>query len=225
MCPAPYPHGRKLSESSARHSRDFAPILVHDRSRPPPPRSRPFRTVGDRAARARARDDPDRKRLRRSGRARSLDRDLRDQGRPAQRRPRRRARLDRSGLSRAPAEGRHAGDRANSAMPAARASTSSRSRTRPQRHNMVVCTLCSCYPWPVLGLPPVWYKSAPYRSRAVNDPRGVLARFRRDAARGHRESASGIRPPKFATSCCRCAPRAPKAGARSSSPTSSPATA
>jgi nitrile hydratase len=47
----------------------------------------------------------------------------------------------------------------------------------PQEHNMVVCTLCSCYPWPVLGLPPVWYKSAPYRSRAVIDPRGVLAEF------------------------------------------------
>lgn len=44
-------------------------------------------------------------------------------------------------------------------------------------HNMVVCTLCSCYPWPVLGLPPVWYKSAPYRSRAVIDPRGVLTEF------------------------------------------------
>ena len=44
-------------------------------------------------------------------------------------------------------------------------------------HNMVVCTLCSCYPWPVLGLPPVWYKSAPYRSRAVIDPRGVLREF------------------------------------------------
>src|ERR1700704_2820646 len=42
-------------------------------------------------------------------------------------------------------------------------------------HNMIVCTLCSCYPWEVLGLPPVWYKSAPYRSRAVIDPRGVLA--------------------------------------------------
>jgi nitrile hydratase len=47
----------------------------------------------------------------------------------------------------------------------------------PSRHNMVVCTLCSCYPWPVLGLPPVWYKSAPYRSRAVSDPRGVLHDF------------------------------------------------
>jgi len=47
----------------------------------------------------------------------------------------------------------------------------------PTVHNMVVCTLCSCYPWPVLGLPPVWYKSAPYRSRAVIDPRGVLKEF------------------------------------------------
>src|SRR5215204_4199850 len=46
-----------------------------------------------------------------------------------------------------------------------------------EEHNMVVCTLCSCYPWPVLGLPPVWYKSAPYRSRAVIDPRGVLRDF------------------------------------------------
>ena len=47
----------------------------------------------------------------------------------------------------------------------------------PTIHNIVVCTLCSCYPWPVLGLPPVWYKSAPYRSRAVIDPRGVLREF------------------------------------------------
>ncbi len=47
----------------------------------------------------------------------------------------------------------------------------------PDRHNMTVCTLCSCYPWPVLGIPPDWYKAAPYRSRAVLDPRGVLAEF------------------------------------------------
>ena len=47
----------------------------------------------------------------------------------------------------------------------------------PRLHNRIVCTLCSCYPWEVLGLPPVWYKSAPYRSRAVKDPRGVLADF------------------------------------------------
>ncbi|MHA1599490.1 MAG: nitrile hydratase subunit alpha [Alphaproteobacteria bacterium] len=47
----------------------------------------------------------------------------------------------------------------------------------PQIHNLTVCTLCSCYPWPVLGLPPAWYKAAPYRSRAVRDPRGVLREF------------------------------------------------
>ena len=47
----------------------------------------------------------------------------------------------------------------------------------PEVHNLVVCTLCSCYPWPVLGLPPVWYKSPAYRARAVADPRGVLADF------------------------------------------------
>jgi nitrile hydratase len=47
----------------------------------------------------------------------------------------------------------------------------------PEVHNLVVCTLCSCYPWPVLGLPPVWYKSSPYRSRAVIEPRAVMAEF------------------------------------------------
>lgn len=47
----------------------------------------------------------------------------------------------------------------------------------PERHNLVVCTLCSCYPWSVLGLPPAWYKSPPYRARAVSDPRGVLREF------------------------------------------------
>ena len=47
----------------------------------------------------------------------------------------------------------------------------------PHRHNLVVCTLCSCYPWPVLGLPPTWYKNAPYRSRAVREPRELLREF------------------------------------------------
>ncbi len=47
----------------------------------------------------------------------------------------------------------------------------------PEVHNLVVCTLCSCYPWPLLGLPPVWYKSAPYRAQAVADPRGVMRQF------------------------------------------------
>ena len=55
-----------------------------------------------------------------------------------------------------------------------------------QEHNLVVCTLCSCYPWSVLGLPPTWYKSPPYRSRAVIDPRGVLAEFGVTLARSTR---------------------------------------
>ena len=54
----------------------------------------------------------------------------------------------------------------------------------PAVHNMIVCTLCSCYPWPVLGLPPNWYKSAPYRARAVSEPRSVLAEFRVSLADG-----------------------------------------
>jgi nitrile hydratase subunit alpha len=61
--------------------------------------------------------------------------------------------------------------------PATRATHLIAVENTPRLHNMVVCTLCSCYPWDVLGLPPVWYKSAPYRSRAVMDPRGVLADF------------------------------------------------
>ena len=70
----------------------------------------------------------------------------------------------------------------------------------PTTHNLVVCTLCSCYPWPVLGLPPVWYKSSPYRSRAVIDPRGVIAEFGTkiadDASRATAAAAARARP------CC-----------------------
>ena len=62
----------------------------------------------------------------------------------------------------------------------------------PERHNMVVCTLCSCYPWEMLGLPPVWYKAAPYRSRAVKDPRGVLADFGVSLPEGHRNPRLGF---------------------------------
>jgi nitrile hydratase subunit alpha len=72
----------------------------------------------------------------------------------------------------------------------------------PLLHNMVVCTLCSCYPWAVLGLPPVRYKSAPYRSRAVADPRGVLRDF-------------GVElPPDTDIRVCQCV-RGPRIGARS----------
>ena len=63
----------------------------------------------------------------------------------------------------------------------------------PQEHNMVVCTLCSCYPWPVLGLPPTWYKSPPYRSRAG------CSRISVSSCRPKRASASGTRPPRSAT--------------------------
>ena len=62
----------------------------------------------------------------------------------------------------------------------------------PTVHNLVVCTLCSCYPWPVLGLPPVWYKSAAYRSRAVIDPRGVLEEFGLDRAGRRRRARLGF---------------------------------
>ena len=72
---------------------------------------------------------------------------------------------------------RHARRSARSAMSAAVGDHLVAVENTPAPHNMVVCTLCSCYPWEVLGLPPVWYKSAPYRSRAVKDPRGVLADF------------------------------------------------
>jgi nitrile hydratase len=75
----------------------------------------------------------------------------------------------------------------------------------PDTHHMVVCTLCSCYPWPVLGLPPVWYKSAPYRSRAVIEPRGCwpssASRCRDDTP-----SACGTPPPRCATWSCRMRP-------------------
>ncbi len=62
----------------------------------------------------------------------------------------------------------------------------------PDVHNVIVCTLCSCYPWPVLGLPPTWYKSAPYRARVVAEPRAVLAEFGLDAAGQHRDPRLGL---------------------------------
>jgi nitrile hydratase len=74
----------------------------------------------------------------------------------------------------------------------------------PAEHHMVVCTLCSCYPWPVLGLPPAWYKSAPYRSRTVREPRAVLAEF-------------GVTLPEGTAvriSWCPFGPRAPRGGPR-----------
>ena len=78
----------------------------------------------------------------------------------------------------------------------------------PKVHNVVVCTLCSCYPWPVLGLPPTWYKDAAYRSRVVMEPRAVLREFGLRRLTSRRRSGCGTAPPPFATWCCRSAPTA-----------------
>ena len=94
----------------------------------------------------------------------------------------------------------------------------------PQEHNMVVCTLCSCYPWPVLGLPPSWYKSPPYRARMVAEPRAVLREFGLELP-SEVEVVSGTPAPRSATWWCRCGRRRPRAGARTPWPRSSPATA
>ena len=146
-----------------------------------------------RAARQGARDAARREGLCRSGRARRHRRDLRDQGRPAQRRAGggqglERSRLSASGCSTDATDGHR---RARLSR-AGRASTWWRVENTPDAHNLVVCTLCSCYPWPVLGLPPVWYKSAPYRSRAVIDPRGVLAEFGVTLPRDDRDPRLGF---------------------------------
>lgn len=85
-----------------------------------------------------------------------------------------------------------------------------------QTHHVVVCTLCSCYPWPVLGLPPAWYKSMEYRSRVVADPRGVLKRdFGFDIPMRWR-SGFGTAAPKSATSSSRNGRPAPTVGPRTS---------
>ena len=87
-----------------------------------------------------------------------------------------------------------------------------------ETHNLVVCTLCSCYPRAVLGYPPFWFKSAAYRARAIRDPRGVLAEWGTVLPAEHHASAWSTAPPTTAGWCCRYAPRAPKAGTRSGSP-------
>ena len=93
-----------------------------------------------------------------------------------------------------------------------------RYRERATSVSMIVCTLCSCYPWSVLGLPPVWYKSAPYRSRAVIDPRGVLEEFGVDAAGRHQNPRVGIDRRDPLPGGAAAARPAPRAGARRSSP-------
>ena len=87
----------------------------------------------------------------------------------------------------------------------------SSSRTRPACTTSIVCTLCSCYPWPVLGLPPTWYKSAPYRARVVAEPRAVLREFGLELADETSRCASGTRAPRCATSSCPSGPPGPRA--------------
>ena len=94
----------------------------------------------------------------------------------------------------------------------------------PEAHNLIVCTLCSCYPKMLLGLPPDWYKSIAYRSRAVREPRAVLASSACIWPRGE-PCACTIARPTCATSSSRCALREPTASARSSCSRSSRATA
>lgn len=85
-----------------------------------------------------------------------------------------------------------------------------------EQHHMVVCTLCSCYPWPVLGLPPTWYKSAPYRSRAVKDPRGVLADFGTIVPTTRIRVWDSTAEVRYLV--IRSGPSAPRAGAKTNSP-------
>ena len=138
--------------------------------------------------------------------------------------PRNGARVDRQGLDRSRLQAgaarrmpRKAIADARPCRPRRRASRGGREHADDAQHGRLHAVLLLSVG--MLGLPPVWYKAAPYRSRAVMDPRGVLARFRRRRCRRTPRSGSGIRPPRRAFSWCRCGPPAPKAGARSSSPT------
>ena len=83
----------------------------------------------------------------------------------------------------------------------------------PERHNLIVCTLCTCYPWLVLSLPRVWYKSAPYRSRAVIDPRNVLSEFG-GSWQKIMKYGFGIQLRRSAILSCPCGPAAPTIGTK-----------
>ena len=111
---------------------------------------------------------------------------------PGRRRAARRARLGRSGVQGAPARRRARGRARARPRPGPVAGRRRASRTPSDVHHMVVCTLCSCYPRALLGPPPDWYKSLPYRSRAVSDPRGVLRRVRRRARRRRRAARARL---------------------------------
>ena len=134
---------------------------------------------------------------------------LRARHRAAERRPRGRAGVGRPRLPRAPARRRHAPRSPSSAIGGVEGDHMVVVENTPAVHNLVVCTLCSCYPWPVLGLPPTWYKCARLpRARRRRAARGA-ARVRRSSSTRASSCASGTRAPRCATSCCRSARRAP----------------
>ena len=131
------------------------------------------------------------------------DRQVPTQGGPAQWRTHSGTRLDESGVQAAPI-GRCHGRNRELGYGGAEGEHMVVVENTPHIHTLIVCTLCSCYPWSVLGLPPVWYKSAPYRSRAVIDPRGVCGSSGWEC-RKKRKYASGTARLKYATWCCRSA--------------------
>ena len=133
-------------------------------------------------------------------------RDLRARSRPDERRPCRRAGMARPRLPGPPARRRHAVPSASSGFGGAEGEHLVVLENTADVHNVVVCTLCSCYPWPVLGLPPRWYKSFAYRSRMVSEPRAVLAEFGTSCPTMSR-CASGTPARRSATWCSRCAAR------------------
>ena len=172
---------------------------------------------GNAVARARAGNRAHREGLRRSGGARSADRDLREEGRPAQRRPRRRQSLGRSGLSRAALQGCDAGHRrARLCRTPGRAHRGAGEYAEAAQHGRVhaVLLLPVAGARPAAGLVQVGALPLARRQRSARRAR----RFRLHAAPRTPKSACGIRPPRFVISSSRCAPPAPKAGARRNSP-------
>ena len=135
---------------------------------------------------------------------------LRERRRAAERRPRDRARVGRSRVPRAAPAATAAAAIAELGYGGVEGDHMVVVENTPDVHNVIVCTLCSCYPWPVLGLPPAWYKSEAYRARVVAEPRRVLASSGSSSTRTS-SCASGTRAPRCATSCCPSGPRAPTA--------------
>ena len=133
---------------------------------------------------------------------------LRERRRAAERRPGDRARVGRSRVPRARLLGDGSAAIAELGFGGVEGEHMVVVENTPDVHNVIVCTLCSCYPWPVLGLPPNWYKSYAYRARVVAEPRAVLGEFGLELGPTSR-SACGTPARRCATSCCRSARRAP----------------